>query len=106
MPIHRLLVETGVQVVFHGHDHFYARQELDGLVYQLVPQPAHRNSKSDHAEEYGYVKGDFLPSSGFMSVKVTPESATITYIRSALPDMEGKGIVNNEAAASYQVTPR
>jgi len=25
--------------VFKGHDYFYARQELDGIVYQLVPKP-------------------------------------------------------------------
>src|SRR5512137_545843 len=63
LPVHRLLVETGVTAVFHGHDHFYARQELDGIVYQLVPQPAHRNDRSPHAEEYGYKEGLFLPNS-------------------------------------------
>ena len=26
-------------IVFHGHDHLYARQDLDGIVYQEVPQP-------------------------------------------------------------------
>lgn len=39
LPIHDLLVRKGVSVVFHGHDHLYARQDLDGIVYQAVPQP-------------------------------------------------------------------
>jgi hypothetical protein len=94
MPIHRLLVETGVSAVFHGHDHFYARQELDGILYQLVPQPAHQNEHSHHATEYGYKEGLFLPSSGYLRVKIAPEKATVDYIR------------NNSIAASYQILPR
>ena len=39
MPIHQLLVRNHVNVLFHGHDHFFSRQELDGVVYQLVPLP-------------------------------------------------------------------
>lgn len=39
MPIHDLLLKCGVNVMFHGHDHFYAKQEKDGIIYQLVLQP-------------------------------------------------------------------
>ncbi len=41
-PIHQLLFDNRVAAVFHGHDHFYARQERDGVIYQLVPQPGSR----------------------------------------------------------------
>jgi hypothetical protein len=34
-PIHDLMVKTGVTILFQGHDHLYARQELDGVVYPL-----------------------------------------------------------------------
>lgn len=81
-PIHKLLVEAGVSVVFHGHDHFFARQELDGIVYQLVPQPAHSNFRTHQAEEYGYLKGEFLPNSGILSVTVAPGTATVGYVQS------------------------
>ncbi len=40
-PIHELLRQHGVSVVFHGHDHLFIKQDLDGIVYQLVPQPGH-----------------------------------------------------------------
>jgi hypothetical protein len=93
MPIHRLLIEAGVSAVFHGHDHFYARQELEGITYQLVPQPAHQNERSHHATEYGYKEGLFLPSSGHLRVKIAPEKTTVEYIR------------NNSIAASYQISP-
>lgn len=97
-PIHALLVEAGVTAVFHGHDHFYARQELDGITYQLVPQPAHRNDRSHHAEEYGYASGDFLPGSGHLRVQVTPTRATVTFLRSGRDGLE--------EAARYELPPR
>jgi len=37
-PVHQLLVDTNVDVFFHGHDHFFAKQELGRVIYQLVPQ--------------------------------------------------------------------
>jgi hypothetical protein len=37
MPIHQLLLENHVTTVFHGHDHLFAKQELDGIIYQEVP---------------------------------------------------------------------
>lgn len=33
MPIHQLLVKHKVAAVIHGHDHFFARQELDDIAY-------------------------------------------------------------------------
>jgi hypothetical protein len=39
-PIHQLLVENRVTAWFHGHDHLYAREQLDGVSCQEVPQPS------------------------------------------------------------------
>ncbi len=82
-PIHQLLVQNHVSVVFHGHDHFYARQELDGVVYQESPQPGYPgNGKAPRsAAEYGYTHGTILGSSGHLRVAVTPDKATVEYIR-------------------------
>lgn len=99
--IHRLLVESGVTAVFHGHDHFYARQARDGVVYQLVPQPAHRNARDHHAEEYGYREGDFLAGSGYLRVRVGPDAATVEYVRTVSPGRAGPAV-----AASYTLSPR
>ena len=37
--IHQVLVENKVAAVFHGHDHMYVKEEMDGVIYQEVPQP-------------------------------------------------------------------
>ncbi len=97
-PIHDLFVETRVSVVFHGHDHFFAKQDKDGIIYQLVPQPANKNLKRHQATEYGYEKGDFLPNSGFISVNVSPERIKIEYIRTAAGTMRNQGISSGETA--------
>jgi hypothetical protein len=82
-PIHQLLVDTGVTAFFHGHDHFYARQEKDGVIYQLVPQPASENGKSPgHAAEYGYIEGDLRGGSGFILVTVSPAGPSIQFVQS------------------------
>lgn len=104
-PIHKLLVETGVSAVFHGHDHFFARQELDGIVYQLVPQPAHRNFETHQAEEYGYLTGTFLPNSGFLSVTVTPGTATVDYVSTSQADGR-PGEKAGKIACSYVITAK
>lgn len=104
-PIHQMLVDAKVSVVFHGHDHFFAKQELDGIVYQEVPQPSHaRSGNTRNAQEYGYLAGEFQPSSGFVRVRVAPEGARIDYVRTYV-DGNGPAAGNGEVSFSYVVPP-
>lgn len=85
MPIHDLLRSHGVSAVFHGHDHLYARQERDGIAYLETPQPGHPGEGLNRAAAaYGYESGTLLGGSGHLRVSVTPESATVEYVRSRL----------------------
>jgi len=79
MPIHELLVEYGVNIVFHGHDHFFAQQSLDGLTYLLVPQPSLGNPQKIEqvASEYGYQQGVFFPSPGYLHVWVSSNALRV-----------------------------
>lgn len=83
VPIHQLLVKNKVNAVFHGHDHIYAKQDLDGIVYQEVPQPGFPNDGKPprSVEEFGYKTGVIQSSSGFMKVTITPEKSTVEYLR-------------------------
>ena len=103
-PIHQLLRETGVSIVFHGHDHFFAHQERDGIIYQLVPQPgAPRANATNMAKDCGYMTGDFLPSSGHLRVHVHSDRIVVEYVRAATPDMTHWGIRNGETAFHYAI---
>ncbi|MCE1204449.1 MAG: metallophosphoesterase [Holophagaceae bacterium] len=90
LPIHELLVQNGVTAVFHGHDHLYAKQVLDGIVYQEVPQPSAVNFQSGPslATAYHYTSGTILSSSGHLRVTVSPAGVTAKYVRAWLPGQE------------------
>jgi hypothetical protein len=100
-PIHQLLVEYGVSVVFHGHDHMFIKQDLDGIVYQFVPQPGHPRSGTKSAKEYGYLSGDVQGSSGHVRVRVDGDSARVDYVRAYLPAAEGGNQRNGDVGYSY-----
>lgn len=95
LPVHQLLVANRVSVVFHGHDHLFAKQELDGLIYQDCPQPGDPRGSTRSAVEYGYASGVLIGSSGHLRVSVAPQQATVTYVRS-----------DGSTAHTYAVLPR
>ncbi len=88
-PIHSLLVDYDVDIVFHGHDHFYAREVLDGITYQLVPQPSLGERQNiDHIlEEYGYIDGEYLSSPGFLNVEIKDNEIIVQMIDSSTGQM-------------------
>ena len=98
-PIHQMLVTNKVKVVFHGHDHFYARQALDGVIYQEVPQPGFPGNGRPprNAAEYGYREGTILGSPGYLRVRVFPKMTMVSLARPA-----GSGA---EAPHAYEVSP-
>ncbi len=104
IPVHQLMVKNHVNIFFHGHDHFYARQEKDGVIYQLVPQPGYSGDKStEKAAEFGYFTGIILPSSGYLKVTVNDTTATVDYIKSYLPAMETDQKKNGMIEYSYSI---
>lgn len=103
-PIHQLMVANGVSVYFHGHDHMFVKEELDGIVYQEVPQPSHPSLNSTgNAVAYGYTSGVLISSSGHLRMVVSPSQARIDYVRAYLPENETGGRVNGEVAHSYTI---
>lgn len=117
-PIHQLLVDNSVNVVFHGHDHVYVKEEhIDGIIYQAVPQPSTLNDNESkatkRADEAGYdiVNGIVGYGSGFINVIVAGDKATVEYIRTIennvtkdnCQSLSDEGCF--EVAHSYQLTP-
>jgi hypothetical protein len=82
IPIHQLLITHNVTAVFHGHDHLFVKQELDGIIYQECPQPGATRSNTDSAAEYGYLSGDILGGPGHIRVTVSPNGVTVDYVSS------------------------
>ncbi len=103
-PVHQLLVKYNVTAFFHGHDHEFAYEKRDGVVYQLVPMAADAT--------YGYGFEDYsesdpytirvLPNSGHLRVTVSPtDGVTVDYVRAFLAG----GGTNASVAYSYTIPP-
>ena len=101
MPIHQLMVKHGVTIFFQGHDHLFSRQELDGITYQTLPEPADPNYAQYFPEAYR--SGDLLPNSGRVRVTVTPTKIRVEYVRSVLPGIRSDGKVDGEIDFAYEV---
>lgn len=101
-PIKDLLAEHRVTIFFHGHDHFFGKQEKNCLIYQETPQPSHPNfQNAGQADDYGYHEGLILPNSGHLRVNVSPEGVRVDYVRAYNPKNETATRKNGDVSASY-----
>ena len=81
MPIHDLLRKYRVTSVFHGHDHLFAKQEKDGIIYQCISQPGSiRTRISNQGTEYGYTTDDAFLNAGYMRVSVFKDKARFDFV--------------------------
>lgn len=106
-PIHALMRDTGVTIFFQGHDHLYARQELEGVIYQTCPNPADPTFTAFNREAYR--SGDIFTNSGHLRVTLTggdDASAKVEYVRAARPGDEAEHGKNASTVHTYTVKPR
>lgn len=104
LPIHQLMAKTGVTIFFQGHDHLFARQQKDGVVYQETPNPADPTYTAFNRDAYR--SGDILPNAGHLLVTVAPEGVRVDYVRSYLLKDESSARKHGEVAFSYTIPPR
>lgn len=104
LPIHQLMVKTGVTIFFQGHDHIFAKQELGGVVYQELPDPA--NSNYEFNNKNAYTSDYKFPGSGRVRVNVSPDKVKVEYVRSYLPKDATQEHPDGEIAFSYELTPK
>jgi predicted phosphodiesterase len=80
-PIHQLLKENGVSIVFKGHDHLYVKEEMDGIIYQTLPQPSHPGDATNSAIPYGYGAGKVIGGSGYLKVQTNSTEAKVDFVK-------------------------
>jgi hypothetical protein len=85
-PIHQLMAANRVTIFFQGHDHLFAHQQLDGVTYQSLPNPADNTYTAFN--EDAYKTGETFPNAGYVRVTVGPEAVKVDYIRMFLPKDE------------------
>ncbi len=95
--LHQLMAENGVNIIFHGHDHIYVKQDLDGFVYQACPLAA--DDQYRLLNDGDYDSGIKHPNSGHVRVTVNTNDVDVDYVRAYLP---GDG-TNKTITHSYTV---
>lgn len=103
-PIHDMFREYGVNIFFQGHDHLFAQEVRDNVVYQAVPMGADSTYEIGMlANAYAYLSNTVM-GTGHIRVQVNPDCVNVDFIRAWLPkDTDQNGRRNGETAFSYQV---
>jgi hypothetical protein len=108
-PIHDMMVAEGVDIFFHGHDHVFVYQVLDGIIYQACPQCSDDLYSDGFYGEAGYQSGVKWGNSGHLRVTASPDEIQVAYVRSVLPEDEpilegGTPISNGDVCFSYSTS--
>jgi hypothetical protein len=105
-PVHDIFVSEGVDIFFHGHDHIFAKQDLDGVVYQTCPVPWDPDYSEGFLDQSNYKNGVIHENSGHLRVTVYPEGVKVEYVRAVLPEDEpitddGVPVYNRDVFCTY-----
>jgi hypothetical protein len=96
VPVHQLMAANNVSAFFHGHDHQYAYEVRDNIVYQEMPSAGFSGNGFSHYTQGGNTI-KVLPSGGHLRVTVSPTQATVDYVYSTNS--------NGTVAYSYAISP-
>jgi PKD repeat protein len=100
-PLHQLMVDNNVTIFFQGHDHIWVHQQLDGVTYQTLSEPADPFYALYNSD--AYLSGDKFPNTGYTRVTVSPTNVKVEYVLTFLPQDQGPGKTTGTVAFSYTV---
>jgi|GEM_PF-548581 len=102
-PLRELMEDNGVSILFHGHDHLYAKEDVNNMVYLEVPQPSHPTTSvtANLAVDYGYGDAVSYSASGHVRVTVSPEETKVDYVRSYQPSAQNTSRVNGTVMHTF-----
>ncbi len=104
-PIHQLLIDNKATIFFHGHDHLYAKEDMDGIVYQEGPMPGSKNVSTNAKNPYKYT-GTVVGGTGYLRVRVSPEDVKVDFVQTWLPEQETAKLKNGMLGDSYTIKAR
>jgi hypothetical protein len=100
-----LMVANNVAAFVQGHDHIWVQQQLDGVTYQTLPNPADPNYRLNFSDDYINNVIYKTNSSGYARFTVGPSAVKVEYVRAYLPQDEGPGKTNGMVQCSYFIYP-
>jgi hypothetical protein len=101
LPIHQLMAANRVTIFFQGHDHIWCRQQMDGVVYQTLPEPADPHYVLYNSD--AFQSGERFSNTGYTRVTVAPASVRVEYVRTYLAADEGENRKHGAVAFGYSI---
>lgn len=103
LPIHQLMVKHHVDIFFQGHDHLFAKEVLDGIVYQEVPMPDDSTYSIGMLASADAYESNQTGGAGHLRVTVNPDSVRVDFVQAYLPADENANTHNGQVAFSYSL---
>ena len=104
MPIHHLMATNHVTIFFQGHDHIFARQQLDNVTYLTLPNPADPTYTLWNAD--AFTNNIYATNNtGYVRITVASEQVKVDYVRTFLPADETVGKTNGMVDYSFTLAP-
>ena len=100
LPLHQLMATNHVTIFFQGHDHIFARQQLDGVTYLTLPNPADPNYSLFNSDAYTNTLYK-TNNTGYVRVTVASSNVEVDYVKTFLPADEGSGKTNGMVDYSF-----
>ena len=102
LPIHQLMATNHVTIFFQGHDHIFAQQQLDGVTYLTLPNPADANYSLWNSD--AFTNCIFKTNNtGYARITVSPAAVTVDYVRTYLPGDEGPDQTNGMVTYRFSI---
>ncbi len=106
VPIHQLMIENNVSAFFHGHDHQYAYEVRDGIVYQSLPAAGFSGNGFGLYNESDPYTEKVLPSPGHLRVSISPQDgkAVVDYVSTTTNTITFSYDILADTAANHNLT--
>jgi len=103
MPIHQLMVKNKVDVFIQGHDHLFALEKVDNIIYQTAPMPSDSSyciGVTDNGDAFTDL---IMKGSGHLRFTVSPDSIRVEFVSAVLPKDETAVLKNDQVVYAYSV---
>ena len=98
-PVRQMMIDYGVTAFFHGHDHQFAYELRDGIVYQEVPAPSQGTTSGFGSYNTSPYLVNQSSNSGYLRVTLSPSQALVEYVKTT-------GTNVGQVQYSYTMAPR
>jgi hypothetical protein len=97
------MIKNKVDLFIQGHDHLFALEKVDNLIYMSAPMPSDSSyiiGVTDNGDAYTDL---IMKGSGHLRFRVSPDSIRVEFVSAVLPKDETATLKNDQVVYAYSV---